>query len=159
MPGCRLLLPPSLRHSNRTDSATNTAASWPPANKDSFRALLYNSTAELGAPISFVKQSVQSGQDFFLLSHPAQLIAWDWHRHLPIHIFIIPHPLFLAHFSVQCFPKIDILMFTCQKTAFYATDVYHTAYDVYWWHQIKKKGGTFMKPVWANIVGLFTDYG
>ena len=65
MPGCRLLLPPSLRHSNRTDSATNTAASWPPANKDSFRALLYNSTAELGAPISFVKQSVQSGQEFF----------------------------------------------------------------------------------------------
>ena len=158
MPGCRLLLPPSLRHSNRTDSATNTAASWPPANKDSFRALL-NSTAELGAHISFVKQSVQSGQEFFSSFAPCPAHRLGLTSSSAYTYLYYTTPTVFGSFFCAVFPKIDIWMFTCQKTAFYATDVYHTAYDVYWWHQIKKKGGTFMKPVWAIIVGLFTDYG
>lgn len=66
-PGCRLLLPLSLRRSSHTDFAADTAAAWSPADRVCCRALLYNSTAKSAQAIPSTGRSARSGQETLFL--------------------------------------------------------------------------------------------
>ena len=69
MPGCRLLLRPSLHRSGRTDFAAGTDAAWSPADRVCCRALLCNSTAGSGQAIPFhgTIRSICARNSFFFV--------------------------------------------------------------------------------------------